>query len=325
MPDLCPLLGFLAFSYGAALTGVTVALLARLFLRRTGRVPTAPEATWCAFLPLLAVLLSPMLAVTEPHAVASFGSWHDLWHEWARTVHATPLLHDGLHVGNALLLGIAAITVARTVYQLARMWSFELALRRVALTECQANDTGAYLRLPSSRPLCFTLGLLRPTVYISDRLLDALTPRDRAAVLAHERAHIRRRDPLVRPLLMLFYSFFLLPGGAVLLRDWSRASERACDAEAGRRVGSRTDVAAALVRAARLMSGAERPEPLLSPFAGEADDIEGRVDALLHPAASGSPSRYFSYGPLLLTAFSVGLLFPVSFWLRHAVEFFVRH
>jgi hypothetical protein len=325
MPDLCPLLGFLAFSYGAAVVGLVLALALRLWTARAGRVPTAPEATWCAFLPLLTVLIAPLCTLAEPFAAGPFELWHAVWHEWAHTVHATPLLHGGLHLGNSLLLGIAALTVSRTVYQIARMGSYETSLRRMALRHGRLDETGTYYRLPSPRPVCFTLGLLRPIIYVTDRLLEELSARDREAMLGHEYAHLRRRDPLLRPLLTLFYSFFVLPGGRVLLRDWCRAAERECDVAAGQQIGSRTEVAAALVRVARLMRGHEIREPALSAFAGELDDIEGRVQALLHPEGAGSsPLGSFS-GRALLMGISLGMLFPVAFWLRHAVEFFVRH
>lgn len=324
MPDLGPLLGGLAFSYGAACAGLAAALGIRLWTARAGRVPTIGEATWCVFLPALAVCVSPLFTLAEPQGFGLWEAGHQFWHRWERAAHATPFLHGGLHVGNALLLGIAALTVARTIFQSARMWSYERALRQSARQHGQLSPSADFYRLPSDRPLCFTVGLFRPAIYVTDRLLEALSARDQAVMLGHEQAHLRRRDPLLRPLLVLFYSFFLLPGASLLLRDWSRAAERACDAEAGRRVGSRAEVAGALVRVARLVQGYELSEPLLSSFAGELEDIQGRVGALLQPdqAASGLPPLTTR---LLLAGLSLGLLFPVSFWLRHAVEFFVRH
>lgn len=325
MPDLQVLLGFLAFTYGAALSGLLMALAIRLWTARAARVPTASEAAWCAFLPLLTVLIAPVCALAEPLAARPFAFWHQVWHEWAHTVHATPFLHGGLHLGNTLLLGIAALTVSRTVYQLARMWSYETSLRRTALLYGQWYPAGSYYRLPSPRPVCFTLGFFRPAIYVTDCLLAELSPRDQAAMLGHECAHLRRRDLLLRPLLTLFYSFFVLPGGKVLLRDWCRAAERECDAAAGRQIGSRTEVAAALVRVARLMQGHEVQEAALAAFAGEPDDIEGRVRALLQPVRVGASPLGSLSGRVLLTGISLGALFPVAFWLRHAVEFFVRH
>lgn len=48
--------------------------------------------------------------------------------------------------------------------------------------------------LPGS--LAFSAGLLRPTVVVSSALVDSLDPAPLEAVLAHEAAHARNRDPL---------------------------------------------------------------------------------------------------------------------------------
>jgi len=320
MPDLWPLLGFFAFAYGAASSGLLAALAARLWTTRAGRVPTASEATWCAFLPVLAVLATPVFALVEPSATGPLGAWHETWHLWERTIHATPFLHGSLHFGNALLLGLTALAVGRTVYQASRICSYEAALRRMALQHGTTPALGDYHRLPSARPFCFTLGIICPAIYVTEGLLAELTPSEQAAMVAHERAHLRRRDPLVRPLLTLCYGLLLLPGGFLLLRDWSRAAERDCDAEAGYKVGSRADVAAALVHVARLMCGQPVREAALSAFAGHSDDIEGRVKALLAPVSTST-----TWGTWLLPAMSVSALLPLAFWLRHAVEFFVHH
>jgi beta-lactamase regulating signal transducer with metallopeptidase domain len=144
-------------------------------------------------------------------------------------------------------------------------------------------------------------------------------------MLAHERAHLRRRDPLIRPLLALFYSFFLMPWASLLLQDWSRAAERECDAEAGRQVGSRAEVAGALVRSARLMQRHAVSEPLHSSFTGEMEDIQGRVSVLLQPDQTTHSGQHSLVSRLLLAGVSLGPLVPISFWLRHAVDFFVHH
>jgi len=47
-----------------------------------------------------------------------------------------------------------------------------------------------------TRPFAACVGLWRPAVYVSSGLLDALTPLQVRAVLAHEESHRLRRDPL---------------------------------------------------------------------------------------------------------------------------------
>ncbi|WP_433473672.1 M56 family metallopeptidase [Spirillospora sp. CA-142024] len=56
---------------------------------------------------------------------------------------------------------------------------------------------GAQIRVvAASRPFAFTYGIAQPRVLVSTGLLKALTERELAAVLTHERAHVRGRDPL---------------------------------------------------------------------------------------------------------------------------------
>src|SRR5690606_16700566 len=42
----------------------------------------------------------------------------------------------------------------------------------------------------------FTIGWIRPVVYAAAEVVEWLTPDELAAVLAHERAHVEKRDPL---------------------------------------------------------------------------------------------------------------------------------
>ena len=69
-------------------------------------------------------------------------------------------------------------------------------------------------------PFALTHGLRRPRILISSGLVDILTGDELAAVLAHERSHVRSRDPL-RMLVVR-----LLAGYAVLLPIASRLADR---------------------------------------------------------------------------------------------------
>jgi Zn-dependent protease with chaperone function len=55
--------------------------------------------------------------------------------------------------------------------------------------------------ITSFTPQAFCAGALRPRVYVTDSLVELLNPPSLAAVIAHEQAHARRRDPLRRSLL----------------------------------------------------------------------------------------------------------------------------
>lgn len=96
------------------------------------------------------------------------------------------------------------------------------------------------------------------------------------AVLAHERVHIRRFDPL-RHLLALQACTFHLPGiAAHLQRRLQQAQELAADADAAQALGDATYIAEALVRCARFHHDHDSPR-----LAFGGGDIEECVRTLL--------------------------------------------
>jgi hypothetical protein len=89
-------------------------------------------------------------------------------------------------------------------------------------------------------PQAFCIGLLRPRIYVSRAVLELLGDAERAAVLAHEAHHARRRDPL--QLLVaraLAEGLFFLPAVRRLPERYAAlaelAADRAATAGAGRR------------------------------------------------------------------------------------------
>lgn len=65
--------------------------------------------------------------------------------------------------------------------------------------------------LPNREPIAFTAGLLRPRVYLSRGLFRSLSLEEQNAVLVHELAHARRRDPLRCLLVEVMFQALLLP------------------------------------------------------------------------------------------------------------------
>lgn len=93
---------------------------------------------------------------------------------------------------------------------------------------CKTSD-GCYSGACVTAP--FTLGILRPRVYLPDDLQGTA----RRAVLLHEQTHIRRRDPLTKP---LFYAVACLhwfnPLAWLAFCTFERDMEAACDEAAVR-------------------------------------------------------------------------------------------
>nr|WP_246127551.1 M56 family metallopeptidase [Amycolatopsis rhizosphaerae] len=102
----------------------------------------------------------------------------------------------------------------------------------------------------AAAPSAFTAGLVRPRVSVTSAAVTALDPQELQAVLVHESAHVRRRDPLRRVLIKAATDVvFFVPA----LRWWGErqreSSELAADRSAIERVG-RKAVAGALLATA---------------------------------------------------------------------------
>lgn len=162
-----------------------------------------------------------------------------------------------------------------------------LALPMLLVTVRTARRAVLAARVPTIRAAA-TLGLLRPRVVMDPDFAANLEPATRAAVLAHEQAHARRRDPL-RLWVAQILTDLQWPSRSAVERfeRFRQAVELSRDEEA-RRVVDGTDLAAAVLLAAR------RVEP--SPFAMAgvvacASPFRERIERLLAPLPVSPPER----------------------------------
>lgn len=145
-------------------------------------------------------------------------------------------------------------------------------LRRSVALAFKAPD-GCYGGACVAAP--FTLGILRPRIYLPDSLQGAA----RQAVLLHEQTHIRRGDPLTKP---LFYAAVCLhwfnPLAWLAFRGFERDMEAACDEAAvqNRPLPERSAYCETLLQFA--MQGQRVPGSLTF---GQGS-VKGRIVHLLH-------------------------------------------
>ena len=109
----------------------------------------------------------------------------------------------------------------------------------------------------SRRAHAFTLGFLRPRIYISSGLIELLDDRELLCVLAHERHHARRHDPLRRALVKAVCDgFWFIPALRKTARTHATVSELAADAVAMRHAGAQPLASALLAFEAHGRRGA---------------------------------------------------------------------
>ena len=113
-----------------------------------------------------------------------------------------PLFWGGIITLTVVLLVFGMICVLRIVRDVRATRRFISSLIVSDERTWKIGREIVSLRLVESRDRqCFTVGLLRPTIYCSRGVWNTLTPMERDSVLLHEYAHCMYRDSLVRLIL----------------------------------------------------------------------------------------------------------------------------
>lgn len=141
------------------------------------------------------------------------------------------------------------------------------------------------------QPLALACGLLRPSVLLSSWMVEHLDQRELESVLAHELAHVARRDYLVVWLAtVLRDAFVYLPTSWAAYRQLQHDKELASDDLAIGATRRPLALASALAKVwQRALRGQQfGTAPLLT---GTGEPIEGRIERLLAtPSAASSSS-----------------------------------
>jgi Zn-dependent protease with chaperone function len=265
------------------------------------------------------VLLAPQRASEEFHdAWALFASrrWGDL------QVAGVSVLELGVLAGAALGLVLFLMDLVPLLSSRRRALppaaeappELAAALAEVARSTVGAGLVPALHFLESRDCAVFCAGAIRPVLVVSRGALDLLDAEELRAALAHEVAHLRRRDPALSWLLMAARGvLFFNPVAQVIARALARGAEWSADERAG---GDRLALASAVVKLYRagLARAPARRAPVLPLASALAEplrrirshDIEARCRRLLEPAASQRVA--FPSLRVALASASLGLL-----------------
>ena len=215
------------------------------------------------------------------------------------TSHRIEILGQGLSypAANAdavvivLLAALGSIVTVRALR--GAMREYRASRRFSRALSCQESETlrGAVV-VPDPKPRAFCAGLLRPRVYVSAGAVVLLDEAALNAVLAHERHHARRRDPLrFAAGRVLAHALFFLPEFGLLLERQQALAELSADESAVDGVPANRS---ALARAMLGFSDARTS-------GGDSGIDPARIDYLL----GEPPSWRF---PVLLCLAAVGIL-----------------
>lgn len=224
-----------------ALAWILLVAWRRAVLRRTARSRWSPLVV--ALPPLVGAAVALAVGLpANPVAHAVQGPYQRLDHEgW---------LHlSSLTTGDSWPLLLAAVgvvlagggTLAWRWLQVARGC---LAAHRMT----QVDGRGASPELAElGVPNAITAGLLRPRVVVDRAWWGQLSATDRRLVMAHESAHMRRRDPLTLAVLLVLGAFAPRRAFEGVRDCWEDHAEQCADQAAAAEIGDPLAVAEALL------------------------------------------------------------------------------
>jgi len=283
----------------AVLASLLAVALARVLLRGGLRTPPARVATalvpaavltlvllWSMSTPRLPLLMLPAegvraLPIPVPDGYLHFAPM------------AVPLL-AGLWGAVALWRVVTRVRGHRRVLAAARRAVAEgvvdVRLRRIA------DDVADALRVPHPRlgtvPRCpggaYVMGRRHPVVVVGLDLLATLDDDELRGVLAHELAHVRRRDTLLASTIGLLRDLtFFVPGSGWAIRELHRERELAADQLAVRVTGRPGALASGLLK---VLEGSPDQQQACAALAPSTNLVD-RVRMLVDESPGPSPRR----------------------------------
>jgi peptidase M48-like protein len=224
---------------------------------------------------VLGVLGFTLVAQLAP--VAAAGHWSV---EALQAVDPVPRLAAATAIGALCVLGFAGVRAA-----LGRARTLHAAL---ALSHHLGAGRGRRLLVVDEESVdVFAVPAARGRIVASRRLLEALSPAERRALLAHENAHLDHHHYAYRVAVDLAAA--VNPLLRPLARSVRYATERWSDEVAAATVGDRRVVAAALAHASLHRCGTRRPAGVAAAMHAVQGAVVERVDALLAPPPRRQP------------------------------------
>ena len=212
------------------------------------------------------------------HAVSSSRAGH-------LTFAGQQFTHPYVNAAAAPLLALAVIGLVTLVRGLTALATEALSSRRFvrAMAARRPRRDGDVLVFDEATAQAFCAGLLRPQVYVSTGAVRALSGPQLGAVLAHERHHRRRRDPLRIALgRVLARALFFLPLVRRLHGRYCAMAELAADEAAiATAPGGSQTLAAALLA----FADGGRPQAAVGIAPERVDQMLGRAPRWPLPAA----------------------------------------
>ncbi|MCL5291530.1 MAG: M56 family metallopeptidase [Actinobacteria bacterium] len=208
-------------------------------------------------------------------------------------------------LGFALIKAVGVIFFARRI-KAAEGTSVEAPARVLkAAREIGADDVSIRY-IDTDDPIAYTDGLLRSVIHISRGLVDAVGDSQLKGIMAHEYAHVKRRDNVaIFAALVLRDFLFVFPLSHLLFAVFMRQKEHAADDLAAELTGDPVGIAEAIVKVARLKSEGPSRCPAYATFFPDKAAVRDRVNRLI---GTGAIARIGLGRMLTATAVTVAII-----------------
>lgn len=254
-----------------------------------------PKAAPTFAIAVLLIALAPPLAVALPAAprpqgmIAGFLSGVPL-------LPAPPFIAETTGAGAARAqidwaFILAAIYFTGVAAMLLRLFLSAVLLRRSLATAAAAEHPchGAFLT-GDGAATAFSYGFEAPKIFVPRDYLEQFTPLQIAQILAHEKAHIARRDPVAFAVLSVIDAIWWHSPFVHRLTDRCRlAAELACDSRVLKAYpGAEKTYAETMLRCLRQMSGAPTGHAPAITNRSRIGDYQMRLTSILSPRSTTS-------------------------------------
>jgi Zn-dependent protease with chaperone function len=307
-----------------------VVVLLRRLIARPGGVMSGVLLALPLVLPLAAALIFqravfPEIAVLRPASTTLFGDSHVLF---VRDMGSSLLIpyqlsgYSGFWLlviagGASALMLLRRLVCAVAAQRLMRRCTPAAASEHKAALEAIARfstDLGLVpapqlLLLPSDRPGVFCSGRHGGQIFVSQQLLDRLTPAETEAVLAHEIAHLRSLDTKVTFIAGLLRDMVVWnPVAHLTYRRLLADRELEADRTAASLTGKPLAVAAGLLKVCEAIRGNRAAPASTMAFLRPQGRLRRRVKALLALSDAGYVALPDSRMPYLLAGLMVAVM-----------------
>lgn len=191
--------------------------------------------------------------------------------------------------GAAIALGRLAWATTRLRTQLhGRRDVIEDPVLESFLDLCSKTGLRKRPRLTASPHLRSPIALGRREICLPERAVDSLTPQQQQGMLAHELAHLVRRDPQWMVVTAVVESlFFFQPLNHLARRKIQEVAEFQCDDWAARQTGTGVHLAKCLAEVAGWVEDGPPLTPVVTAMADRGSPIVRRITRLLHQRRFG--------------------------------------